>query len=116
MPNGKKETVGTRPLKLPGILQTGGDAVDRQEDSLHYVLGLRAVGVGEGAQTTLHAVLDDAVPEHSGAYYSQRGIYRDKSAKVGGWPMRSPNPEAHDDAAAARFYELSRELTGLSAS
>ncbi|MFK7989843.1 MAG: hypothetical protein AB8I08_27740 [Sandaracinaceae bacterium] len=65
----------------------------------------------EGAQTSLHAALADDVPNHSGAYYSQLGLYRDKKANKGGWPMTSPNPNAKDDAAAARFYDLSLELT-----
>ena len=68
----------------------------------------------EGAQTTLHAVLDDEVPHHNGAYYSQKGLYRDKSAAPGGWPLVSPNPVAHDDAVSKRFWDISRELTGLS--
>jgi NAD(P)-dependent dehydrogenase (short-subunit alcohol dehydrogenase family) len=67
----------------------------------------------EGAQTTLHATLADDVPEHTGAYYSQFGIYRDKASAPGGWPMSSPNPHAHDDAAARRLTEVSRALTGL---
>jgi NAD(P)-dependent dehydrogenase (short-subunit alcohol dehydrogenase family) len=65
----------------------------------------------EGAQTTLHTVLADEV--EPGAYYSQLGIYRDKAANAGGWPMRSPNPHAHDDEAAARLYAVSKELVGL---
>ncbi|MEQ9319113.1 MAG: SDR family oxidoreductase [Polyangiaceae bacterium] len=51
----------------------------------------------EGAQTTLFAALDPSVEEHPGAYYSQLGIYRDKSCNAGGWPLVSPNPKAHDD-------------------
>ncbi|MCB9670286.1 MAG: hypothetical protein H6734_12490 [Alphaproteobacteria bacterium] len=65
----------------------------------------------EGAQTTLYTVLADHVKP--GAFYSQTGIYRDKAANAGGWPLVSPNPVAHDDAKATRLYEISRELTGL---
>ncbi len=65
----------------------------------------------EGAQTTLYALL---APElESGAYYSQVGFYREKAATKGGWPLRSPNPHAHDDAAAERLDRVSRELVGL---
>ncbi len=67
----------------------------------------------EGAQTSLYAALADDVTEHSGAYYSQTGSYRDKSKNRGGWPLESPNPNAHDDEMAARLYERSRQLVGL---
>lgn len=67
----------------------------------------------EGAQTTLHALLAPEVDAASGAYFSQVGIYREKAAKKGGWPLRSPNPNAHDDAAAERLDHVSRRLVGL---
>ncbi len=67
----------------------------------------------QGAQSSLHAALADDVPEHSGAYYSQLGVYRDKSFNKGGWPMKSPNPAANDDATADALYEKSRTLVGL---
>lgn len=67
----------------------------------------------EGAQTSLYAVLADDIPDHAGAFYSQTGIYREKSCNKGGWPLTSPNPVAHDDAKAKRLYEVSRELVGL---
>ena len=67
----------------------------------------------EGAQTTLHALLAPEVEAKSGAFYSQTGFYREKSATSGGWPLRSPNPHAHDDAAAERLDEVSRRLVGL---
>ena len=41
------------------------------------------------------------VPAQSGAYFSQTGMYRDKAANAGGWPMRSPNPQAVDDCPLA---------------
>ena len=65
----------------------------------------------EGAQTTLYALLADDV--EPGAFYSQTGMYRDKKLSGGGWPLRSPNPNAHDDDAATRLYEESRRLVGL---
>lgn len=67
----------------------------------------------EGAQTTLYALLAPEVESHPGAFFSQRGMYRDKAANVGGWPLRSPNPHAHDAAAAARLDAVSRALVGL---
>jgi NAD(P)-dependent dehydrogenase (short-subunit alcohol dehydrogenase family) len=67
----------------------------------------------EGTQTTLFALLSPEVPSHNGAFFSQLGIYRDKSANKGGWPLHSPNPEAHDDAIAERLDSVSRQLVGL---
>jgi NAD(P)-dependent dehydrogenase (short-subunit alcohol dehydrogenase family) len=69
----------------------------------------------EGAQTTLYAALAPDVADHPGAFYSQTGTYRDKSKNAGGWPLESPNPQAHDDDLAQRLYERSRELVGLEA-
>lgn len=62
----------------------------------------------EGAQTSLHAVLADDI--EPGAYYSQRGMYRDKKANAGGWPLQSPNPHAHDDAMVDALWDKSVEL------
>lgn len=68
----------------------------------------------EGAQTTLYALLAPEVEKMSGAYFSQTGFYREKSAKKGGWPLHSPNPHAHDDAAAEQLERLSFQMVGLS--
>ncbi len=66
----------------------------------------------DGAQTQLHCLLDDDAPRHSGSYYSQQSIfYPNKADRRGGWPMRSPNPLAHDDELADRLYEASSMLT-----
>lgn len=65
----------------------------------------------EGAQTSLHALLADEI--EPGAFYSQLGTYRDKAANAGGWPLRSPNPNAHDDALVEGLWTKSRELVGL---
>jgi hypothetical protein len=70
----------------------------------------------EGTQTTLFAALAPEVEAQPGAYYSQTGTYRDKSKNAGGWPLESPNPNAHDDDMARRLYEYSRQLVGLEAS
>ncbi|MEM6532742.1 MAG: SDR family NAD(P)-dependent oxidoreductase [Myxococcota bacterium] len=67
----------------------------------------------EGSQTTLHALLAKDVEEHNGEFYSQLGIYREKSSNRGGWPMRSPNPHAHDMETARALDTLSRQLVGL---
>lgn len=67
----------------------------------------------EGVQSTLYALLAPEVEKHNGAYFSQVGIYRDKEATKGGWPLKSPNPHAHDDDAAERLDEISRKLVGL---
>jgi NAD(P)-dependent dehydrogenase (short-subunit alcohol dehydrogenase family) len=67
----------------------------------------------EGAQTTLYALLSPEVPAHAGGYFSQVGLYRDRRANRGGWPLTSPSPHAHDDAAAERLDALSRQLVGL---
>lgn len=64
----------------------------------------------EGAQTTLHALLAPEVAQQSGAYYSQIARYKDKASRQGGWPLRSPNPVAHDDAVAKRLWIASEAL------
>lgn len=67
----------------------------------------------EGTQTSLYALLADDVVGHPGEFYSQLGEYRDKACNNGGWPMRSPNPEANDNRIADRLWDRSRELVGL---
>jgi hypothetical protein len=69
----------------------------------------------EGAQTTLHCLLDDDAPEHSGAYYSQNSVlYPNREDRPGGWPMSSPNPKAHDTELAKELYHRSMEMVGFS--
>lgn len=68
----------------------------------------------ESAQTSLHCLLSDDAPNHSGAFFSQHSVlYNDKECKKGGWPMKSPNPNAHDMETAKKLVEMSRELVGL---
>ena len=68
----------------------------------------------DSAQTSLHCMLSDDAPVHSGAYFSQSSVlYRDKECKGGGWPMESPNPNATDMETAAELVEVSRQLVGL---
>lgn len=68
----------------------------------------------EAAQTSLHVLLSDDAPNHSGAYFSQHSIlYRDKESKKGGWPMQSPNPNATDLEKARKLVAISRDIVGL---
>lgn len=69
----------------------------------------------ESAQPSLHVLLSDDAPKHSGAYFSQSSVlYRDKECRNGGMPMKSPNPNAHDMDAARKLVEACREIVGLS--
>ena len=68
----------------------------------------------EGAQSTLFALLSPEVPAQSGSYFSQFGIYRTKEAGRGGWPLKSPNPAAHDAESAEKLEKVSFKLVGLS--
>lgn len=68
----------------------------------------------ESAQTSLHVLLSDDAPKHSGAYFSQHSVlYNDKECRPGGWPMESPNPHAKDMDAAKKLVDMSYELVGL---
>lgn len=68
------------------------------------------------AQTSLHVLLSDDAAHHPGAYFSQSSVlYRDKECRDGGWPMKSPNPNANDINKAKRLVETARKLVGLDA-
>ncbi len=68
----------------------------------------------ESAQTSLHCLLSDEAPKHSGAYFSQHSVlYRDKQCRKGGWPMESPNPHANNMADARKLVEVCRQRVGL---
>jgi NAD(P)-dependent dehydrogenase (short-subunit alcohol dehydrogenase family) len=68
----------------------------------------------EGAQTTLHCLLDDDAPNHSGEYFSQNSVlYPNPENRPGGWPMPSPNPLAHDKELAEKLYGRSLELVEI---
>lgn len=67
----------------------------------------------EGAQSSLFALLSSDAVKHPGGYFSQMGWYRDRTLNKGGWPMRSPNPQANDPALPARLDRLSRSLLGM---
>lgn len=68
----------------------------------------------ESAQTTLHVMLNDDAPKHSGAYFSQHSyLYSDKECKKGGWPMVSPNPHARDLQKARELVKVTSGIVGL---
>ena len=65
----------------------------------------------DGAQTTLHCLLQDAEQMQSGGFYSQFGIYRDDESKPGGWPMPLNNPNVTEELPEA-LWTLSEKLVG----
>lgn len=66
------------------------------------------------AQTSLHVLLNDDVPNHSGAYFSQHSVlYRDTECRKGGWPMETPNPNARNMDTARALVAKTREMVGL---
>jgi len=68
----------------------------------------------DSAQTSLHVLLSNDAPNHSGAYFSQSSVlYRNRGDKDGGWPMESPNPNAHDMDMARNLTTHAREAVGL---
>ena len=68
----------------------------------------------EAAQTTLHSLISDDAPKHSGAYFSQSSVlYRDRQCRQGGWPMKTPNPNANDMETAKKLVGLSYDIVGL---
>jgi hypothetical protein len=70
------------------------------------------ISAKDGAQTTLHCVLVEETSLESGAFYSQFGIYQDKEARKGGWPMKLPNLNATPEV-ATKLWEASDKLVGL---
>lgn len=68
----------------------------------------------ESAQTSLHCLLSDDAPKHSGAYFSQSSVlYRAKEHKNGGWPMETPNPNAKDMDTARKLVNMTYDMVGL---
>ena len=79
----------------------------------------RIIGVinpDDGAQTSLHTLLDEDIPDHAGEYYSQTSMYRDKDCNGGGWPMKSPNPRANDRNLEDGLWSLSCSEVGITES
>jgi NAD(P)-dependent dehydrogenase (short-subunit alcohol dehydrogenase family) len=68
----------------------------------------------EGTQSTLFALLSPEALKHPGGYFSQIGWYRDRKLNGGGWPLRSPNPQANDPELPGKLDRLSRTLVGMS--
>lgn len=64
-----------------------------------------------GGQATLHCALSEAADLENGAFYSQKGIYVDKAAQGGGWPMALPNPNVTAEL-PGRLWEESLSLCG----
>jgi len=68
----------------------------------------------ESAQTSLHCLISDEAVKHPGSYFSQHSaLYNDKECRPGGWPMKSPNPNANNMEDAKRLVEVARELVQL---
>ena len=68
----------------------------------------------DGAQASLHCILDDDVPKHNGEFYSQNSIlYPFPECRPGGFPMKSPNPNVSDDVLAENLYDESKKMVGL---
>lgn len=68
----------------------------------------------DGAQATLHCLLDDKVVDQGGEFFSQTYVfYENSTLRKGGFPLTSPNPNAHDEELAKKLYETSSKLVGL---
>ena len=68
----------------------------------------------EAAQTSLHCLISDDAPNHSGSYFSYKSrLYSDKEYRKGGWPMQSPNPNVSNMDTAKKLVRQSYELVGL---
>jgi NAD(P)-dependent dehydrogenase (short-subunit alcohol dehydrogenase family) len=66
----------------------------------------------ESAQTSLHCLLSDDAPNHSGEYFAQSSQLS-RETRDGGWPIASPNPNANDMETARKLVAMSYELVGL---
>jgi len=62
----------------------------------------------QGVQSHLHCILAPTI--ENGAYYSQNGS---PAGVTGGWPLASPNKEAHDEEVASKLWDVSEKLVGL---
>lgn len=68
----------------------------------------------ESAQTSLHCLMSDDALNHSGAYFSQSStLYRDKECIQGGWPLKTPNPNADKMDIAKKLVSQSYGVVGL---
>jgi hypothetical protein len=64
----------------------------------------------EGAQSSLHCLLDDDIVTQSGKFFSQIGYHFNPKYRAGGWPMESPNPQAHSEDIARRLWDETEQL------
>ena len=71
------------------------------------------INVKLGSQTTLHCLIDSSVTNYPGCFFSQFGIYKEKSSRPGGWPMKSPNNQVYNDKICKELFEKSKEMVGL---
>lgn len=68
------------------------------------------IAAKDGAQTSLHCILNDAADMENGGFYSQFGPYVDKVASKGGWPFKEfPNEHATYEN-ASKLWEISEKL------
>lgn len=68
----------------------------------------------ESAQTSLYCLISKEARKYSGAYFSQSStIYNDKECVQGGWPLKSPNPNAHDMDSAKQLVAQTYSVVGL---
>lgn len=75
-----------------------------------FLLSGHMITTEDGAQTTLHCVLNDDI--ENGAFYSQFGIYIEKEYQNGGWPMTLPNPNFTEEN-ASKLWKESEKLVGV---
>ena len=66
-----------------------------------------------GSHTSLFVLLDENIPNMSGEFFSQVGVYKNKKDRSGGWPMKAPNSKIYDSEMSEKLYEVSKELVGL---
>lgn len=68
----------------------------------------------ESAQTSLHCLISDDALNHTGAYFSQSStLYRDKECIQGGWPLKTPNPNADNMDTAKKLVDHAYGVVGI---
>ena len=85
----------------PGLVSTrlAQDGDSRVSGMLWKLLSPRMLTPAEGAATTVYAVTDPALNDHTGAYLSDERI-------------RTPSDRSRDEALAQRLWAFSEEATG----
>ena len=102
----------------PGFVNSNLLKLTRVECVDHFIVnwmmypvfkyGLGMISPWEGAQVSLHCILDDKL--ENGKYYSQNSSPR---GCVGGFPAVSTNVDANDDSVGVRLWAVSEELVGV---